>query len=52
MHLQLSNEKGLSMQQETRPYVNGFSFWVLRSQHNMYNCDQSSLMESDPKEPA
>ncbi len=38
MHLQLSNGKKLSLQQETRPYVSGFPLGC---------CDHSSLMERD-----
>jgi hypothetical protein len=38
MHsLQLSNEKQLSQQEETRPYVSGFP---------LGGCDHNSLMES------
>jgi hypothetical protein len=39
MHLQLSNEKRLSFQQERMPYDSGFP-WC--------NCDHNNLMERDP----
>jgi hypothetical protein len=48
MHLQLSNEKPLLLQQETRPYVSGFPLGCCDHSYIECNCDHNSLMERDP----
>ncbi len=42
------NGKPLSMQQETRPYVNGFPLGCSITMHTVCSCDVSSLVDRDP----
>jgi hypothetical protein len=50
-HLRLYNRKRLSLlmlQQETRPYINGFALGCCDQSTTVCNCDHNSLKERDP----